>query len=55
VFSVDQSIAIYDADDIWPVQLPLEFEIAPAFVHTVINRAENLPLKNEKLVLFPYF
>jgi hypothetical protein len=35
VLCVAQSIAVHDADDIWVVELPIEFEIIPAPVHTV--------------------
>jgi hypothetical protein len=54
-----QSIALHDVDDIWAVELPIEFEVVPTPVHTVyyfwaIYRAENLPLKDEYSVLFPF-
>jgi hypothetical protein len=47
VLKLAQSIVFHDADDIWAVELPIEFEILPVPVHTIyyfwaIYRAENL-------------
>jgi hypothetical protein len=47
------------SDDIWTIELPIEFEKAPAPAHTVyyfwdMYRAENLPLKEDELVLFRF-
>jgi hypothetical protein len=57
--SVAQSIVFHNADDIWAVELPTEFETEPAHVHTVfyfwtIYRAKNLPLKDEQSVPLPF-
>jgi hypothetical protein len=46
------SLIIHNADDIWAVELAIEFEIVPAFVHTfycfrAIYRTENFPLKDD--------
>jgi hypothetical protein len=50
--TVAQSIALHDADDIWAVELHIEFEIVSAPVHTVyyfwtIYCGENFPLNDE--------
>jgi hypothetical protein len=34
--SVAQSFVLHDADDIWAVELPIEFEIVPAPVHRLL-------------------
>jgi hypothetical protein len=36
VRSVAHSIALHDTDDIWAVELPLEFEILPACTHLLL-------------------
>jgi hypothetical protein len=55
--SAAQSIALHDSDDIWAVQLVIESKNVPAPVQTVYYfwakyRAENLPLRDERPVLF---
>jgi hypothetical protein len=50
--SLDQSVALHIALDMWAVELPIELKIVPAPVHTIYYfwatyRADNLPLKDK--------
>jgi hypothetical protein len=40
VTSVTQSFRLHDVDDIWAIELPLEFVVVSTPVHTISNRAD---------------